>query len=160
MPAFPKVSGSNLEGRKFNLPGDFEGELNLAVVPFQRWHQDLVDGWVPYLKLLAEKVPAFRFYEIPTLARMNTLYRWGIDSGMRAGIPDPRTRAITITLYLDKEAYRRALEIPDEETIHLFLVDRSGHIYWRGAGEASEEKAIALADAVAAAYAEMHPAQA
>ena len=41
MPAFPKVSGSNLEGRKFNVPGDFEGERNLAFVPFQRWHLDL-----------------------------------------------------------------------------------------------------------------------
>jgi hypothetical protein len=89
---------------------------------------------------------------------MNPLYRWGIDSGMRAGIPDARTRAITITLYLDKEAYRRALEIPNEETIHLLLVDRAGRIYWREAGAASDEKAIALANAVAAAYAELHPA--
>ena len=26
---FPDVTGSNLEGRKYNLPNDFEGELNI-----------------------------------------------------------------------------------------------------------------------------------
>lgn len=150
---FPDVTGSNLEGRDFNLPRDFEGELNLAIVPFQRWHQDVVDAWVPAVKQLAAETPGLRFYEIPTLARMNFLYRWVIDAGMRGGIPDPATRAVTITLYLDKEAFRTALQIPDESTIHLFLVDRAGEILWRESGEYSPAKAESLRAALAATQA-------
>ena len=144
MAQFPKVSGSNLEGRSFQLPRDFEGEINLAIVPFQRWHQDLVDTWAPAAKRLVQEIPGFRFYELPTLWRMNPLYRWGLDAGMRAGIPDRSTREITITLYLDKEAYRRELDIPDEETIHLLLVTPQGEIIWRATGEATPEKIAAL----------------
>ena len=47
---FPRVEGSNLEGRRFSLPSDFEGELNIAVVAFRRGQQDDVDTWVPFLK--------------------------------------------------------------------------------------------------------------
>lgn len=144
MAQFPKVSGSNLEGRKFQLPRDFEGAINLAIVPFQRWHQDVVDTWAPALGGLVQAMPGFRFYELPTLWRMNPLYRWGIDAGMRAGIPDRSTREITITLYLDKDAFRRQLEIPNEETIHLLLVTPQGEINWRTTGEASPEKLASL----------------
>ncbi len=147
---FPEVTGSNLEGREFNLPGDFEGNLVLAIVPFQRWHQDVIDVWAPAVKDLAARTPGFRFYETPTLSKMNRLYRWGIDSGMRGGIPDPATRAITITLYLDKEAFRKALEIPDEQSVHLLLLNRSGEIVWRTSGDYTPEKAADLERAVRA----------
>ena len=59
---------------------------------------------------------------------------------MRAGIPDRTARATTITLYLDKEPFRNALEIPDEETIYPMLVDRQGHVLWRTEGEWTPEK--------------------
>ncbi len=137
---FPNVSGSNLEGREFNLPDDFEGDLTLVIVPFQRRHQDVIDVWAPHVKELAAAMPGFRFYETPTLARMNRLYRWGIDSGMRGGIPDPATRAITITLYIDKEPFRAALEIPDEETVHFLLLDGKREVIWRGTGDYTPEK--------------------
>ncbi len=38
-----------------------------------------------------------------------------LNEGMRAGIPERATRAHTITLYLDKAAFRQALAIPDEQ---------------------------------------------
>lgn len=144
MAHFPKVSGSNLEGRSFQLPRDFEGAINLAIVPFQRWHQDVVDTWTPALGELVRAMPGFRFYELPTLWRMNPIYRWGLDAGMRAGIPDRSTREITITLYLDKDAFRRELEIPNEETIYLLLVTPQGEIIWRTTGEATPEKLAEL----------------
>ena len=150
MSEFPQVAGSSLEGRRFQLPQDFEGKLNLAIVAFQRWHQDLVDTWVPLARRLRSAYPDFRYYELPTIWRMNPLFRWSIDAGMRAGIADRNARAATITLYLDKEPFRQALEIADEETIHLFLVDSAGRVWWRGAGRFSDEAGEALARAVQA----------
>jgi len=145
---FPQVSGSNLEGEKFALPGDFGGEVNLAIVAFQRWHQELVDTWVPDAKKLKDAHRGFRYYELPTIYRGNPLFRMWLDKGMASGIPDLEARRVTITLYLDKPEFRAALGIADEKTIHLFLVDKAGKILWRGEGGRSDEQAASLCKAV------------
>jgi hypothetical protein len=141
---FPQVSGSNLEGRRYRLPRDLEGDLNLLFIPFQRWHQDWVDTWVPFARELQAKTPGLRYYELPTLPRMNPFYRMSLDMGMKMGIPDKAAREATITLYLDKDAYRQALGIPNEETIVVMLVDREGTILWRTEGPFEAEKGRAL----------------
>ena len=53
---------------------------------------------------------------------------------MRRGIPDPAVRAATITLYIDKAPFKRALRISDEDRIHVLLVDRDGRVHWRAEG--------------------------
>ncbi len=146
---FPQVSGSNLEGRRYELPSDFEGQFNLLFLPFLREHQDVVDTWVPFAKQLLAQTPGLRYYELPTLSRMNPLYRMGIDFGMKMGIPDRAAREATITLYLDKDAYRQALAIPNEEGIVILLVDRQGEILWREQGSFSAAKGQALAQRLA-----------
>ena len=141
---FPKVSGSNLEGRRYRLPGDLEGELNLLFIPFQRWHQDWVDTWVPFARELQAEIQGLRYYELPTLPRMNPFYRMSLDLGMKMGIPDRAAREATITLYLDKDAYRQALQIPSEETIVVLLIDRMGTVLWRTEGPFDDTKAADL----------------
>jgi hypothetical protein len=143
---FPVVSGFNLERQEFEFPRDFEGEFNLVLVPFQRWHQDIVDTWIPTAKKIEAEFPGFIYYELPTLTNMSTLYRTFLNEGMRAGIPDTTARQRTITLYLDKESFRAALDIPSENDIYLFLVDKQGEILWQSVGEFSQEKANSLLD--------------
>jgi hypothetical protein len=67
-----------------------------------------------------------------------------INEGMRAGIPNPKTRERTITLYLDKAQFRRALGMPDEEHIYILLVDRQGKELFRARGPYSHEGETAL----------------
>lgn len=150
---FPTVHGSNLEGRKFTLPGDLEGDLNLVFIPFQRWQQAWVDTWLPAGKQLMQETPDFRYYELPTLPAMNLLSRLGIDLGMKMGIPDRSAREATITLYLDKERFRAALDIPGEETIVPMLITRRGDILWRTEGPLTPEKVGGLVAAIAAFHA-------
>ncbi len=45
-----------------------------------------------------------------------------------------------ITLYLEKQAFRQALNIPDEERIYVLLVNRKGEVLWRTEGPFEEEK--------------------
>jgi hypothetical protein len=144
-PRFPPVSGANLEGRHFNLPNDFEGALNVVLVAFQRQQQDDVDTWTPFLRGLAAEHADLRVYELPTLGRRYIPMRWMIDGGMRRGIPDKAVRMTTITLYIDKSPYRRALGLGDESQIYVLLVDRAGTILWRGAGRHSDALAAELA---------------
>ena len=140
----PKVKGSNLARQTMIFPDDFAGEVNLVFIAFLRWHQDHIDEWVPHVERLAREFPNLRFYEFPTLSSRGFVYRTFLNEGMRAGIPDEATRARTITLYLDKAAFRDALDIVGEQDIWLYLFDKAGQVLWRTQGNFTEEKLESL----------------
>jgi len=141
---FPTVSGSNLERRRMNLPGDFEGTLNLVILAFWQRHQVLVDTWMPLATDLEQKYPGFAAYELPVIQSRSRLSQRFIDSGMRAGISDKRVRERTITLYLDKPPFLESLDIGDDGTIYAMLVDQTGEVFWRAAGSLEEATASEL----------------
>ena len=145
---FPTLTASNLLKQKLTLPQDFEGELNLLFVPFWQWHQMEVDSWGALVKQLEEAHHNLRYYELPTIQRMNPLAHFFIDEGMRGGIPNPRTRSRTITLYIDKKPFRKALEMTDEDHIYLLLIDRQGNLLWRTRGANQSETAQSLVAAI------------
>ncbi len=145
---FPEVSGSNLLRQKVTLPYDLKGELNILLVAFYQWHQDLVDTWVPAARQLEGSYSGVRFYEIPVIQKMNFVYQTFINEGIRAGIPNPATRQKTITLYLNKEEFRRAVDIPDDRNIWVLVIDRQGNILWRAEGTYTQEKGEALENAI------------
>jgi hypothetical protein len=141
---FPIVQGSNLSGKPYRLPRDFEGEYNIVVIPYERQQQDDVDTWGPLLEQLAEKYPNLRYYELPTLPDFGRVQRFFIDNGMRGGIPDPSVRARTITLYLDVRAFNSALNIPTMDDIYVLLMNREGDVLWRTNGDYAANKGRAL----------------
>jgi hypothetical protein len=147
-PHFPVVSGYNLNRQELEFPRDFGGDLNLVIVPFQQHQQTIVNTWIPFAQEAEATFPGFVYYELPTIYEMPVLSRTFINEGMRAGIPDQTARERTITLYLDKEAFKSALDIPSEEDIYLFLVDRDGDILWRSTGEYTQSKAGELIEAI------------
>jgi hypothetical protein len=73
---------------------------------------------------------------------------------MRAGIPDRLARERTITLYLGKDAFRQALDMPDEDHIYVLLLDVDGHVLWRERGVCTPDKEAELEDQVARALSE------
>jgi len=145
---FPDVSGSNLEGKSRRLPNDFEGDLNIVIIAFRREQTDLIETWQNSLAQMIEKNTKLRFYELPVLSRAYSPFRWWIDGGMRAGILDEEARKRTITVYTDKRNFKKRLEIPNEETIYVFLVNRDGTILWRDEGRYTEAKAQKLQNVV------------
>ena len=145
---FPTIKGSNLAGKEYTLPADFEGELNIVAVAFQMWHQDEVNTWMPLFEQMEHQVPGLRAYELPVLRSMNRVSQWMIDQGMRGGIPDLATRSRTITLYTDKERFRQALDLSSEDHITVLLVDRHGEVMFRAQGAYRPDTARELAGAV------------
>jgi hypothetical protein len=145
---FPTVKGSNLLRQKLDLPQDFKGELNLVFIPFLQWQQSEVDSWVPWILEMEAKFPGFLYYELPTIENRNKLYQMFINEGMRAGIPNPLTRSRTITLYLKKEEFKKALDIQDEDHIYILLLNNKGEIIQRMRGLFSEESSHAFAELI------------
>jgi hypothetical protein len=145
---FPVVSGFNLNRQELELPRDFGGELNLVIVAFKQHQQLTVNTWIPFAQEIEGRFPGFIYYELPTIYEMPGISRTFINEGMRAGIPDQTARERTITLYLDKEGFKSALDIPNENDIYLLLVEQNGNILWRTTGEYTENKASELFKAV------------
>jgi len=138
---FPTVTGSNLLRQKLTLPRDFQGELNVVFVAFQQWQQMEVDSWVPLLKELEAQTKGLYYYELPTIQSRNVFFRTFINEGMRAGIPNQTSRERTITLYLNKAAFRRNLEMHDEDHIYILIADRLGNVLFTTRGSYNPEAA-------------------
>jgi hypothetical protein len=145
---FPEVKGSNLEKKKYKLPQDFEGKINIVTVAFQQWQQSLVDTWVPFLEELKESYPEMYFYELPTISRGYRGMRFMIDGGMRMGIPDKKIRDRTITLYLEKKKFMENLGIKSDENILTYVLNSKGEIVSTLEGEHTPDKAFKIKNKV------------
>jgi hypothetical protein len=135
---FPTLESETLEKQEVHLPQDFQGERNLLLIAFKREQQKDIDTWLMQMKRFEDIDKGFRYYEIPTIERMNRFMRWFINTGMRTGIPDVKARERTITLYIDKEPFKKSLQITDEKKIYAVVVDRSGTVLWRATGPYDE----------------------
>ena len=142
----PKVQGRNLARQEMVFPDDFAGELNLVFIAFLRRHQDDIDEWVPFVEQLAHDFPGLHYYEFPTLPSKGFIYRTFLNEGMRAGIPNEATRKRTITLYLEKSAFKKALEINSEQNMWVYVFKKSGEVLWRTEGRITKETSEALQD--------------
>lgn len=147
-PRFPEIEGSSLSGTHHRLPGTLAGELNLLLIAFQQRQQADVDTWLPFARELEAAHPGLRAYELPVISRGYRLVSGMIDGGMRTGIPDPAVREATITLYIDKGRFRRALAIETEDEIAVLLIDRSGTVLWQTLGRFDETRVPGLRAAV------------
>jgi len=141
---FPEVKGSNLERKKYRIPQDLEGEVNIVTVAFQQWQQSLVNTWVPFLEELKQSYPEVYFYELPTINRNYRGMKFMIDGGMRMGIPDKKIRERTITLYLEKNKFMENLAIENDEDILSYVLNKKGEIISTVKGEYSPEKATKM----------------
>ena len=145
---FPHVEGTNLEGRRFDLPADFEGNYNVVLIAFHREQQDDVDTWLPFLRHVTALEGNVRVYELPTLSRGYRFMRRFIDGGMARGIPERTTREATITLYIDKTPFKSALAIANEDSICTLLVANDGTVLWRADGRFTPDAGSRLAAAL------------
>lgn len=143
---FPEVEGKNLDGRKFILPRDFEGRLNIVFVAFQREQQLAVNTWLPMATLLEDIHKGLEYYELPVHSGMNPILRWFLKHAMRMGIRYPGSRNKTINVYTDKDPFCRALGISSEDNIHVLVLDDEARIVWRCEGSCDVEKAEKLSD--------------
>lgn len=121
------------------LPDDLEGDVNLLFVAFRMRHQRDVDRWLTELGDVETSHEGLAVYEVPLLVRYPSFYRRWIDDGMRSGIPDPRTRSRTVTVYTNRRRFLDEVGLADESEILAVLLDKEGRMVWTHVGPETQE---------------------
>ena len=147
---FPRVEANSLNKQRFLLPKDFGGQVNLVLISFAREQQHAVDSWLPAAKHAEQQHAELRYYELPTTAKENLLYRWWFNSALRSNNADPALNGRILTLYVSKGQFLHALQIPNEKHIAVLLVNRSGQVLWKTTGAYTADKAASMATALPA----------
>ncbi|HEX3436721.1 MAG TPA: hypothetical protein VHT24_08120 [Pseudacidobacterium sp.] len=148
---FPALSAFSLDKAKVNLPADFAGKANLLLISFQPEQAKDIETWMPFAQALQHMNFNFRYYKMPVSNPENMIYRWWDTSSLRSVESDPESWHWVVPLYINKEDFRRSLNIPNEKDIVALLTDKNGQILWRAAGPFNDDKKASLTTAVAAA---------
>ena len=146
---FPTLTSKDLNGRKLNLPVDFEGKINLLFIAYQQWQQREVDSWVPFAQELEATFSSLKYYELPVVGPMGFWGRTQLDFWMRTGITDFTTRSKTITLYMDRDFVKRPLGIDTEDHIAIVLLGENNQVIWRDYSMFDIQKAKSLKQVIA-----------
>lgn len=147
---FPAVEATSLDHAQLNLPQNFAGQLNLVIISFAREQQQVVDTWLPAAQQIQATHNNFRYYELPTTARENLLYRWWFNSALRSNTTDKDLRSRILTTYVNKHEFRNSLHISNERHVVEVLVDQTGRVLWRADGPYTEANKAELLSAVTA----------
>lgn len=149
--SFPPLISYSLSHAKLNLPRDFAGQFNLLLISFQPEQQTQVETWMPVARALQHTNFIFHWYRLPVSSRENLIFRWWENSSMRSDETDPEMWPWIVPLYVDKDDFRRKLQIPNERQIAVIMVDKQGHVLWRAEGSLTTDKRDSLTAAVSAA---------
>lgn len=63
---------------------------------------------------------------------------------MRTDESDPETWHWIVPIYVNKDEFRRTLQIPNEHEIVALLVDKQGRVLWRSSGSMTPQKRLSL----------------
>ena len=137
---FPSVTGRNLNKKTVTVPDDYNNKPLLVIAAFEQWQQRVVDEVIAAFDAngLGER---HTIIEIPVIQRSTRFRQIRLDTIMRAVIRDRDVRQRTVTVYLDKKAFRDSLDIPNDSAVHWFLIDHiSKEIRLRGVNVPSSDE--------------------
>jgi hypothetical protein len=146
---FPEVKARNLNGLELRIPNDLHNRATILIVALKRCHLSMVESWLPQLEELCQEIPGTVFYELPTMPALYAPVRGIIDNGIvqqHGGKKD--TAEHTFTVYTNQSAFMKNARIASADTIHVFLLDRSGQVAYRATGPWTELKGRVLRESV------------
>ena len=148
----PTITGSNLAGQTQTFPAAFKQPYQLVVMPFNRDQQTQVLDFVPLFQELSASRPDLGYYSLAALPDLSAPIRLLVTGGMNAAVTDSAVREAAYIFYLeDQPAFLQALDLPDTESIRVYIFDQTGNVLWQTSGSYTPE----LAESIRAAIAEL-----
>ena len=137
---FPSITGKNLNKETLTIPDDYDEKNLLAIVAFQQWHQRVVDDMIALFEA-SNLDETHSIIVVPVIQRSTKFRQIRLDTLMRVAIRDRSIRQRTVTVYIDKQEFREKLNIPDDNSVHWFLIDHvSKKILRRGSDTVTPEE--------------------
>lgn len=140
---FPSVATSDLNGKEYSLPGDFNTGITLIALGFSHEQKEFIAEWFEVYNEIKDKFPGLSFYKIPVIDNSNAALRLMITNGMRAKADD-YTRSITLPLFVNKTKFLDILEISDDKEPEIIIINNLGEILWSVSGKTDKQKSDAL----------------
>jgi hypothetical protein len=147
----------SIDGDPVSYPDGLDGSFNLVLLGFLRPHQDVLETWQAFTDDLATDDPAFAAYQVPVLAGLPGIAKFGIRAGFRRGVEDElRRRRLNLFFATDEQkvSLKESLDIATDDEAHAVLIDRQGTVLWRGTGQFTDQKGAELAEALRIARAD------
>jgi hypothetical protein len=146
----PQIAGDALNGTPLSFPNDFDTPLNIVAMPFTQEQQVQVADYLPLFEALARENANVAYYNIALLPDLAPAFRFLVVTGMQAGTRDEVLRGRSTAIFLENQAeFLSALDIPNTETMRVFVFAQNGDLLGEVQGAYSEENARALRDLVA-----------
>lgn len=139
---FPRVAGTVADGTRVALPEGFPGSPTLVLVTFGWQQRSLVAPWRKFAERLAERYEPFEFRELAVAGQRRGMLPPDVG-GFGPPIATGRRSDRTISVGVNKRAFRRSLGLVGEQTNYALLVD-DGYVVRRAAGILTRETAEGL----------------
>jgi len=145
--SLPALRGEYLTGREAVLPQAAKGRVALLLLGFTYEARFPVEAWAGRFREQFQSDPRVTFYEIPMIGGLARLAKWFIDGGMRRGTPRSDYEHV-ITVYRETDLWKDRVHAGDPHAAYLILLDPTGKVAWRHAGQFDERNYQALCSKV------------
>ncbi len=144
---FPSVPGTNLNFDRVRVPHDLSVGPKLIVVSYDESQQSDVDAWLPPLEALQDEYTSLRGYYMPLLPK-DASDRGAFIIGGMSVMASNADRERTIVVFTNVDLFNELTEVPNQDSIQLFLLDEQNWIRWRETGLTTDEKVESLRNAL------------
>ena len=132
----PAVHGELLSGREADLPALAHGHVTLVAFGFTRGSSKAVEAFGGRFKAAFGADTTYDWLEVPLMGGMARIAKPLITGAMRGGTPEADRRHV-MTAWGVAGDWKPRLEYEDGDWAYLVLLDRDGHVRWRGKGDFS-----------------------
>lgn len=131
-PFFPAIQERNRAGEVVHLPSEFETTLNLVILGKHLQHRKQSQEWLDQLDrtLVRNKI---QFYILLFSTSL-------VESTIKGLLTHVSIARQVIFVQYNRERVLGALHVQNADTLWLFLVNRSGQIFWQEQGECDRTK--------------------
>jgi len=136
---FPRVTGTNLLGEEVTFPDALDAERTLMAVGFEDRHKYPLNDWIVRLPEIRAYAADLAFFEVPVIYELKSWSRLFLNNAMRMGVTEQEARSHTVTVYLDRDAFKTALALPRLDDIYIFVLNEQGKVLWRHQGIVSDQ---------------------
>ncbi|MBK8022906.1 MAG: hypothetical protein IPK19_16120 [Chloroflexi bacterium] len=140
---FPDLTATSTDGQTLELPRDFSGKLNVAVISFSRDQQPDAATWHDALEELRRSHANLALVQLFVAPVLPYWYQAAQNAVIRSSVPTQRN-ITTLSAHVDLNEFNRALDIPTVSTIYTLLVNRPGAVLWASQGPCDTNRYTSL----------------